>query len=91
MGIFILLAIAIAMFWLYTIIDIAKSSFVKPSDRIFWFMMVLIIAPLGLALYWTTAKKLKSVKKVKGTLKDKELDEIYRNYLEEKREEPKPF
>lgn len=47
----ILIAIAIFLVWLITIIDIVQSEFERDADKIVWFFFVMIIPPLGILLY----------------------------------------
>ena len=47
----ILIAIAVFLIWLVTIIDIVKSDFKTNADKIVWFFIVMMIPPLGVLLY----------------------------------------
>ena len=47
----ILIAIALFLIWLVTIIDIVKSDFKTNADKIVWFFFVMMIPPLGILLY----------------------------------------
>jgi hypothetical protein len=48
----ILLAIGLFLLWLATIIDIVKNDFKRDADKIVWFLFVMILAPLGVLLYF---------------------------------------
>jgi choline-glycine betaine transporter len=47
----ILIAIALFLVWLVTIIDIVQSDFKTNADKIVWFFFVMMIPPLGILLY----------------------------------------
>ncbi len=47
----VIFAIVLFLVWLVTIIDIVRSDFKKDTDKIVWFLFVLMIPPLGPLLY----------------------------------------
>jgi len=47
----ILIAIALFLVWLVTIIDIVQSDFRTNADKIIWFFFVIMIPPVGMLLY----------------------------------------
>jgi len=51
MTLIILIAIALFLVWLVTIIDIVQSDFKTNADKIVWFFFVMMIPPLGILLY----------------------------------------
>jgi hypothetical protein len=52
MALIILLAIGLFLIWLVTIIDIVKSDFNRDADKIVWFFFVMLLAPIGIVLYF---------------------------------------
>ncbi len=54
--IFILLFFALALsflgFWIYTIVDIAKSKFNDDTAKIVWLLVVLLTGIIGSFIYW---------------------------------------
>lgn len=45
-------AVAFFLFWLLTIIDIVTSEFRNSADKVIWFFFVLLLAPVGMPLYF---------------------------------------
>ncbi len=54
--ILILLVLAMGLgflgFWIYTIVDIAKSKFVDDTSKIVWLLVVVLTGILGSLIYW---------------------------------------
>lgn len=54
--ILILLALAMLLaflgFWIYTIVDIAKSRFVDDTNKIVWLLVVVLTGVIGSIIYW---------------------------------------
>jgi hypothetical protein len=40
------------LLWLFTVIDIMRSDFKVPTNKITWLLLIIFIAPLGVLLYW---------------------------------------
>jgi len=47
-------AVLLAMlgFWIYTIVDVAKSKFNDETTKIVWLLVVLITGIIGSLIYW---------------------------------------
>jgi magnesium-transporting ATPase (P-type) len=39
-------------FWIYTIVDVAKSNFADDTTKIVWLLVVLITGIIGAVIYW---------------------------------------
>lgn len=39
-------------FWIYTIVDIAKSKFVDDTAKIVWLLVVVLTGVVGSIIYW---------------------------------------
>ena len=39
-------------FWVYTIVDVAKSNFIDEVTKIVWLLVVLLLGLLGAIIYW---------------------------------------
>lgn len=54
--ILILLVLAMLLaflgFWIYTIVDIAKSKFVDDTAKIVWLLVVVLTGIVGSIIYW---------------------------------------
>ena len=48
----IALALAAMGFWIYTIVDVAKSKFADDTTKIIWLLVVLLSGILGSLIYW---------------------------------------
>jgi len=52
MGFFFLVAVAFFILWVYVVVDIMRSEFTVPTNKIVWLLLVLFVAPLGITLYY---------------------------------------
>ena len=48
----VLVVIAFFLIWLVTIIDIITNDFVNNANKIIWFFFVMMLAPVGVPLYF---------------------------------------
>ena len=64
-------AVALFLFWLVTIIDIVSSEFRNSADKIIWFFFVMLLAPVGMPLYFFIGRFQKS--------RDSERSDSYRD------------
>lgn len=44
--------LAILGFWVYTIVDVAKSKFADDTSKIVWLLVVLLTGIIGSIVYW---------------------------------------
>ena len=51
---------AFFLIWLATIIDIVGSEFKNSTDKIIWFFFVMLLAPVGVILYFFIGRHQKS-------------------------------
>ena len=56
----ILVAIAFFLIWLVTIIDIITSEFNNNTNKIIWFFFVMMLAPVGVPLYYFIGRSQKA-------------------------------
>jgi len=56
----ILVAIAFFLIWLVTIIDIITSEFNNNANKIIWFFFVMMLAPVGVPLYYLIGRSQKA-------------------------------
>jgi len=56
----ILVAIAFFLIWLVTIIDIITSEFNNNANKIIWFFFVMMLAPVGVPLYYFIGRSQKA-------------------------------
>ena len=56
----ILVAIAFFLIWLVTIIDIITSEFNNNTNKIIWFFFVMMLAPVGVPLYYFLGRSQKA-------------------------------
>jgi hypothetical protein len=52
LAIWILVGVFTCIVWLLTLIDILRSEFTNPTNKIVWLLLVICIAPLGVLLYY---------------------------------------
>ncbi len=52
--ILLVLAMVLALlgFWIYSIVDIAKSKFVDDTSKIVWLLVVVLTGIIGSLIYW---------------------------------------
>ena len=48
----VLIVLAFLIFWIFTIVDVAKSKFSDDTSKIIWLLIVLLTGILGSILYW---------------------------------------
>lgn len=46
-----LLLIAVAAFWIWTIVDVARSRFESPNQKIVWLLVVILLGFIGAIIY----------------------------------------
>lgn len=56
----IIVGTAFFLLWLATIIDIVGSEFKNSADKIIWFFFVMLLAPVGVILYFFIGRHQKS-------------------------------
>lgn len=56
-GIIFLLIVVFIIFWIDALVDIKHHEFQGKKSKLFWFLFVLLIAPLGVPLYIVIGKK----------------------------------
>ena len=56
----IIVGTALFLIWLATIIDIVGSEFKNSTDKIIWFFFVMLLAPVGVVLYFFIGRHQKS-------------------------------
>ena len=56
----VLVAIAFFLIWLVTIIDIITSDFDNNANKIIWFFFVMMLAPVGVPLYFFIGRSQKA-------------------------------
>jgi multisubunit Na+/H+ antiporter MnhG subunit len=56
----IVVGAAIFLIWLATIVDIVGSEFKNSADKIIWFIFVMLLAPVGIVLYFFIGRHQKS-------------------------------
>jgi len=56
----VLVVIAFFLIWLVTIIDIITSDFNNNANKIIWFFFVMMLAPVGVPLYFFIGRSQKS-------------------------------
>ena len=56
----VLVAIAFFLIWLVTIIDIITSDFNNNANKIIWFFFVMMLAPVGVPLYFFIGRSQKA-------------------------------
>ncbi len=44
--------LAFVGFWIYTIVDVAKSKFADDTTKIVWLLLVLLTGIIGAVIYW---------------------------------------
>jgi hypothetical protein len=54
-----LIGLAIFALWLFTLIDIIRSEFTEPSNKILWIILVIFLSPLALLLYYLIGRNQK--------------------------------
>jgi hypothetical protein len=59
-AVMIIVAIALFLLWLVTIIDIVSSQFTNNTDKIVWFFFVMLVPPIGILLYFIIGRYQKS-------------------------------
>ncbi|MFA7070215.1 MAG: PLDc N-terminal domain-containing protein [Sulfurimonas sp.] len=56
------IALGLTIYWVITLIDVAKSEFKEDSNKIVWLLVVLFLGPLGSVIYTIVGKKQKKPK-----------------------------
>jgi hypothetical protein len=89
-----LLLIVYAIFWVNTLVKIWHAEFQDPRERIYWFLFVLILSPVGIPVYLTLNKSRKERKRntekkeKQGTLDSDKARELARLLDIEKKRRP---
>jgi uncharacterized membrane protein YqaE (UPF0057 family) len=47
------------LLWLLTLVDLMRSDFLVPTNKITWLILLLFLPPLGVVLYWIIGSKQK--------------------------------
>lgn len=50
------LAIAYAVFWIYALVDLLKSEFRAPQDKLIWALVLIFTNPVGIFLYLSMSR-----------------------------------
>lgn len=48
----VLVGLAFLIFWIYTIVDVARNKFSDDTTKIVWLLVVIFLGLLGSLLYW---------------------------------------
>ncbi len=67
MGFLILVAVAFCILWVYVVVDIMRSEFTVPTNKIVWLLLVLFVGPLGITLYYFIGRDQRANKTDPGT------------------------
>ena len=59
-AVIIIVAIVLFLLWLVTIIDIVRGQFTNNTDKIIWFLFVILLPPIGILLYFIIGRHQKS-------------------------------
>jgi hypothetical protein len=59
-AVLIIMFLALFLLWLVTIIDIVRSKFTSDTDKIIWFIFVMLVPPIGILLYLIIGRHQKS-------------------------------
>jgi hypothetical protein len=51
-GVCILFFLALFIAWLYVVVDIVRSEFKNNTDKLIWFIFIMIMPPLAVPLYF---------------------------------------
>jgi multisubunit Na+/H+ antiporter MnhG subunit len=70
----VLVVLAFFLIWLVTIIDIITSDFNNNVNKIIWFLFVMMLAPVGVPLYFFIGRSQKS-----STVEDYDSGSRYRD------------
>ncbi len=70
----IILGAAFFFVWLATIIDIVSNGFKNSEDKIIWFFFVLLVAPVGIILYFFIGRHQKNEEAEEGGRRDRYQD-----------------
>ncbi|WP_288369999.1 PLD nuclease N-terminal domain-containing protein [uncultured Algoriphagus sp.] len=58
-----LLLFGYAAFWLYAMVDLIKSDFRAPHEKMMWLLILLFTTPFGVFLYLTLSRRHKEKRK----------------------------
>jgi hypothetical protein len=47
------------LLWLFTIVDLMRSDFTVPINKVTWLILLIFLPPLGVLLYWIIGSKQK--------------------------------
>ena len=50
----VIIAIAVPIFWIYTLVDLLKS---KRKDKFVWILVLIFLNVIGIILYWSMKPK----------------------------------
>lgn len=59
------IGIALAVFWIWMIIDCAKRKFKKEDEKIVWIIVIVLLNVLGATIYYFAVKFQDKKKKIK--------------------------
>lgn len=48
----VLIVLAFLIFWIFTIVDVAKSKFSDDTTKIIWLLVIILLGLLGAVIYW---------------------------------------
>ena len=54
---FLFLLLPVFSLWLYGVIEVGKSRFKNPSDKLNWVLLLLLVPPVGAILYFVVGRK----------------------------------
>jgi len=66
-AVIIIVGTAFFLVWLVTIIDIVGSQYKNSADKIIWFFFVILLAPIGIVLYFFIGRQQKSEESKEGS------------------------
>jgi uncharacterized integral membrane protein len=56
-GVMILTMIALAVFWVIALIDVAKREFPGQNDKLMWILIVVLAGWIGALIYWFVGRQ----------------------------------
>jgi len=52
MLLFFVLVIGLFVFWVWTIVDVAKRDFTNSNERLIWLLLIILLAPIPSLVYY---------------------------------------
>lgn len=57
MMLFMLVMFALFICWIMALIQVIRGNFYDPNNKVVWLLILILLGPVGLILFWLIGKK----------------------------------